>query len=440
MEAIMKKLVILLLTGLLLVGCGPAESTALQASGLIEATEIAIAPELSGRVVDVLVAEGESVKVGDPLLTLDDSLLQAEKEAAQAALEAANWNVNAAQAAFDMAQLQNTQTLDAAIAAEQTTRTSTWKLSKPGEFDQPTWYFNRDERLEATQAEVNAAKTDLENEQAKLQSVEQQVESLAFLEAEEKLAQTRIAFENAEDVLDRTSGSTGAELRDAAETALDDAELDLEDAQQDYDDALTSDDADDMLEARARVYVAQERYDMAMDALRAFQTGADSPEVLLAMKAVEQAGVMLEQARASLKQVQAQLSLLEAQMEKLAVRAPQDGVVLVRSVQPGEVLQAGMTAMTLAKLDRLTVTVYLPENRYGEVSLGDIATLSVDSFPGETFSATVTRIADQAEYTPRNVQTKEERQTTVYALELSVENPDGKLKPGMPIDVIFDNQ
>jgi multidrug resistance efflux pump len=114
-----------------------------------------------------------------------------------------------------------------------------------------------------------------------------------------------------------------------------------------------------------------------------------------------------------------------------------DGVVLTRSIQPGEVIQVGMTAMTIAKLDKLKVTVYISEDRYGEVKLGDIASLSVDSFPGEAFSASVTRIADQAEYTPRNVQTKEERQTTVYAIELSVENPDGKLKPGMPVDVTF---
>ena len=147
----------------------------------------------------------------------------------------------------------------------------------------------------------------------------------------------------------------------------------------------------------------------------------------------------MDQAQAAVKEAEAQLALLDLQMEKLTLHAPVDGVVLTRSIQPGEVIQTGMTVMTLAKLDRLKITVYIPEDRYGEVKLGDSASLSVDSFPGETFSASVTRIADQAEYTPRNVQTKEERQTTVYAVELSVENPDGKLKPGMPVDVTFEN-
>ena len=99
-----------------------------------------------------------------------------------------------------------------------------------------------------------------------------------------------------------------------------------------------------------------------------------------------------------------------------------DGVVLVRSIDVGEVIQAGMPAMTVGKLDTLKVTVYIPEDQYGQISLGEKATLNVDSFPGENFTATVTRIANQAEFTPQNVQTKEGRQTTVYAVELSVDN------------------
>jgi multidrug resistance efflux pump len=86
----------------------------------------------------------------------------------------------------------------------------------------------------------------------------------------------------------------------------------------------------------------------------------------------------------------------------------------------------------------MTLTVYLPENQYGLVSIGDSAEVEVDSFPGEVFAAEVVRIADEAEYTPRNVQTEEERQTTVYAVELRVVDPDGRLKPGMPADVIFE--
>ena len=114
------------------------------------------------------------------------------------------------------------------------------------------------------------------------------------------------------------------------------------------------------------------------------------------------------------------------------------GVIMTRTAEPGELIQPGMTALTIGQLDGLTVTVYIPENRYGQINLGDKATVTVDSFTGETFTAVVVRIADQAEFTPRNVQTSEERQTTVYAVELAVTDENTQLKPGMPADVRFD--
>jgi HlyD family secretion protein len=122
------------------------------------------------------------------------------------------------------------------------------------------------------------------------------------------------------------------------------------------------------------------------------------------------------------------------------ITAPIDGVVLVRSIDVGEVIQAGMPAMTIGKLDTLKVTVYIPEDQYGKIGLGEKATLNVDSFPNQNFTGTVTRISDKAEFTPQNVQTKEGRQTTVYAVELSIDNANEKLKPGMPVDVAFGNQ
>jgi len=433
----MKKILAILLLGVLLASCTPTEDKPLQASGLIEATEITVAPELSGRVVEVLAAEGDSVKMGDLLLSLDDSLLEAQKRTLEAALDSAHASVAEAQSALDMARLQYDQLLEAAIAAEEPTRVSIWNKSKPGVFDQPTWYFDKSEQLAATQTEADITRTALETAQEKLESVVNRASGEAFLETEEKLAQLRVAYQIANDVYDSTRSG---ELRDAAKTALDDARIDLEDVQKDYDDLLTSADAKDILEARADVAIAQERYDATMDALRAFKTGADSPEVVLAAQTVEVARTTLEAANSAVKQVQAQISALETQIGKLNVYAPLDGVILVRSVQPGEVIQAGMTTMTIAKLDTLTVTVYISEDRYGEVSLGQSTSLNVDSFPDKTFTAIVTRIADQAEYTPRNVQTKEERQTTVYAVELYVENPDGELKPGMPVDVTFERK
>jgi HlyD family secretion protein len=131
------------------------------------------------------------------------------------------------------------------------------------------------------------------------------------------------------------------------------------------------------------------------------------------------------------------LETLDLQLEKLLIRAPLDGVVLTRTIEPGEVLAAGASALSIGTLAQLTITVYLPEDRYGELSLGDEAIVTVDSFPGVNFAARVVRIADKAEFTPRNVQTEEGRRTTVFAVELAVEEASGRLKPGMPADVEF---
>ncbi|HSG42737.1 MAG TPA: efflux RND transporter periplasmic adaptor subunit [Anaerolineales bacterium] len=433
---IISLIIVLLLT---VVGCAPAESESLQASGQIEATEFAVAAELSGRVTDVYAAEGDSVQAGDPLLKLDDSLLQSEKQSAQAALDSAKANVDAAQVALDAAQLQHDLTLDAALAEEAITRIEVWDESKPTEFDLPVWYFSTQERIEATQAEVDSSKEALDDALRKLEDTESKAGSAEFLEIEAKLAQARIAFQNADDVLDNTSGASDSQaLRDAAQVIYDEKKIDLDDAQKEYDDALTTEGAEDVMDARADAVIAQETYDSTLDKLRALQTGINSPMVKTAAKAVDQARAQLELAQSNVATAQAALDMINTQMDKLMVSAPIDGVVLTSSVQPGEIAQAGATVMTIADLSNLMITVYLSEDRYGEVNIGDEVLLTVDSFPNETLTAIVTRIADQAEYTPRNVQTKEERQTTVYAIELEVDNADGKLKPGMPVDVMFE--
>jgi HlyD family secretion protein len=129
--------------------------------------------------------------------------------------------------------------------------------------------------------------------------------------------------------------------------------------------------------------------------------------------------------------------VIQTQLDRLVLTAPVDGIVLHRFVEAGEVVARGRPALTLTNLDDLTITVYLPADRHGEVSLGDQAVLHVNSFPGETFYATVSRIAGQIEYTSLNVQSAEGRRATVFAVELSVQNTAGKLKPGMPVRVSF---
>lgn len=414
----------------------PANDTALTASGTVEAVLVSIAPETAGRVLGVLADEGDSVLAGDVLLRLDPALLEAQRTLAAASLDTAKAAVFTAEAALASAQAQYDLTVQAALAEEAALRATDWRLTKPTDFDQPSWYFTRAEQLAAFEAESASAQDALQKAQERLKFYEEKSASRNFLKSERDLAAARAAYLLAQEILSN-AGSTDSTLRESAQNAFDDAKANLQDAQKAYDDNLTTDGAKDILESRADVRVAQERAERAADRVRALQTGLNSPKVLAAQKAVEQAEAALAQARTAIGQAEANLTVLDAQIRKLTVFAPADGTILTRNVQPGEVVNPGAVALTLADLSDLTLTVYVPEDRYGEVSLGQVVEVTVDSFPGQVFRAVVVQIADRAEFTPRNVQTVEGRKTTVFAVKLRLDDPQGKLKPGMPADVTF---
>lgn len=400
------------------------DETALTASGAIEATQVNVAPEISGKVTEVLVEEGQSVSTNAPLLRLDPSLLDAQRAVSSAAVDSAT-------AALASAQLKYDQTLDAALAAQAALRSKDWQETAPSEFDQPNWYIEQDQQVAAAQAELDAAQAAIDDANANLDKVITDLKNSDYLQAEQDLADARAAFVIAEQVKDEASNaSDSGGLSEAAQDYYDDALTELEDAEEAYNDLMNSDEAEDVEYARGQVLVAQQRYDAAYARLLTLQTGADSPAVIAAAKA-------LDQAKSALAQAEASLALIDAQIAKLTVNAPMDGVVLTRNVEPGEFVQPGATTLTIGNINELTITVYIPENRYGEISLAQTATLTVDSFPDMTFNATVVQIADKAEFTPRNVQTVEGRSSTVFAIKLRVENPEGKLKIGMPADVVF---
>jgi HlyD family secretion protein len=118
----------------------------------------------------------------------------------------------------------------------------------------------------------------------------------------------------------------------------------------------------------------------------------------------------------------------------MTVTAPVAGIVLSRPVNQDEIVAAGATVFEIGSLDQVTLDVYIPENQYGKVQLGQQVNVSADSFPGRVFNGKVTYIASQAEFTPRNIQTVDSRSTTVYMVEVTLPNSDHSLKPGMPAD------
>jgi multidrug resistance efflux pump len=168
--------------------------------------------------------------------------------------------------------------------------------------------------------------------------------------------------------------------------------------------------------AEAQVQQAEARLELAQNGPRAAQ--------------VQAAEAQLAQARAAQRQV-------EVQLAKATLAAPRNGVVLSRPVHEGEQVVPGAPVMTLGALDTVSLTVYIGQTDIGRVRTGQPADVTVDGFPGQTFRGTVALIGQQAEFTPRNVQTREERATTVFAVRVDLPNPDHALKPGMAADAVI---
>ena len=414
------------------------DDAALTASGFVEAVKIAISPEVSGKVVAVSAEEGRSVKQGEELLRIDDTLLAAQREVAAAGVAQAEAAQVSAGAALRAAQTQYQAALDLAREQGKAYRTVDWMEPSPDGYDLPMWYFDDADRLEALQGELQSAQSELERAERDLKDVEAQSAGSEFLAAERTLARALEAFRVAGEVLQKAEASNGGpEIEDEARRLYDEAESDLKDAQEEYDDALRTDGAQNILDARAAAEVARERVDTILDRIRMLQTGERSPQVKAAQDMLDQAQAGYDQTKAALRGAQANLALLDIQIGKTVVTAPVDGIVLTRAVEPGSLVAAGSVVFTIARLERLTITVYVPEDRIGEVTLGMPAVISVDSYPGKTFRATVTYLSDYAEFTPRNVQTVEGRKSTVYAVKLVLIDGLGELKPGMPADVTF---
>jgi HlyD family secretion protein len=345
----------------------------LSASGTVEAVELSLAPEISGRVVEVLVNEGDLVTAGQMLVRLDDSLLQAQLAQARAALAIAEANYALAAAG------QPAEQRGAAIAT--------------AELELLTAQQARDALFENADLLAAQAQLTLIDAENAVQEIQEQIDRLPARTSDVDLVQLEAALTLAEVQLEKARADN--EIHRSGPTP----------------------DPESLALIESRIAAAEAR-------LAAANIETPTPEQL----AVAQAQV--DAARAA-------MAVLETQIAKTIITAPIESVVLTRLVEPGEIALPNAPLLTLVNLNRLTLTVYAPEDRYGEVTLGQSVQVTADSFPGQPFHATVTHIADQAEFTPRNVQTQEGRRTTVFAIKLALDDTTGKLKPGMPADVVF---
>ena len=412
---------------------------ALVVSGTIEAESSVISPEIGGKITAVNVNEGDSVKSGDILFTLDDTLLQAQRAAAEANLLLAQSAAATAQAAVASAQANVDLALAAARAESAALRAADWTGANPTGYTLPGGSFTPAELIEAAQIEVNGATSSRIVSEMAMAALSSDKECADFLAAEKQLLESKYALQAASEVLNKAATANNSKLKDDAQVIYDQALSDMKESQASYDALKDTEPAIRILQARRDLVLRTEIEQSAQSRLAALQTGENSLKVKAAQAVLAQASAAAEQTQGAIQQSHANLALLDAQLAKLSIAAPFDGIILGRSVEVGEVLSPSAPAFTLGQLDPLTITVYVPETEVGLLSIDQQASLAVDSYPGETFAAVVIHIADQAEFTPRNVQTAEGRKTTVFAVKLQMANPDGKLKPGMPADVSFND-
>lgn len=157
----------------------------------------------------------------------------------------------------------------------------------------------------------------------------------------------------------------------------------------------------------------------------------------ITMQMMERTRLEAEVQSAALNEARASLAEQQRYLDEMTVRAPTAGTVLVRTIERGEWVQPGTPLYTLVDLSQLYLKIYVPEPDIGKIVHDQPARVHIDAFPDRFFPARVSKIASEAEFTPKNVETREERVKLVFAVELALdENPGGALKPGMPADAV----
>jgi multidrug resistance efflux pump len=394
----------------------PALGDGLLVSGFIEAEEVNLAAEIGGRVEDLSFDEGEEVEAGDVLVRLGSGTLEAEAEAAHALLDIAQADQTILETgARDEAVAQAEAGLKAAQAA------------RDGAY--AAWQ-------DAMALRDNPQEINVQLAEAYTQYTIAQGQSNAAQARYDEAARVQWLYANTPGAVDlylgrgnnpnvapneRTAGDVAWQMqgsRDTAQAVLTGASSTL---------AAFYDLRDNPQALEAQVINAEAQYRAAEARLMEAQAGLDL--VLTGASDEELAG-----AQSSVAQAQAAVEQLETQLAKLTIAAPAGGVVLDQTVLEGELAVPGVTLVTLADLDEVKLTVFVPEDQLDKVRIGQRVRVSVDSFPERTFRGEVATIANEAEFTPRSVVTREERVSLVFAVEIRLPNADHALKPGMPAD------
>lgn len=349
-----------------------AASDELVLSGTVEADEIHIGSKVGGRIAEVLVREGQTVKRGDVILKFESFDLDAKRADAAAAVAQAEANLER------FVNGSRPEEIAQARAQAEAARMN-FEMARNGP---------RRQEIDAARAELNAAEADFEIARSSLARIEQLTRS----------------------------GVTSRQDYDSAKSAFDRAAARREAARQRL----------SLLEAGTRseeIERAERQYKQAQANSEMVERGSRREDVAAARAAVERA-------RASLQQIETQLGELE-------VRSPADSFIEVLQVRPGDLINPNSPVATLVEVDRLWVRVYVSSPERGHAQLGKEVAVYVDTFGKEAFTGRIEHISNRGEFTPRNVQTRDERAHQVFAVRVRVDNSSGRLGAGMAADVVI---
>ncbi len=345
-------------------------STVVTLSGRLEGDDSAVASRVAGRIVRIVVREGDAVKAGDTIAELDDDQVEARAEQARAALTQAEARSKVAREQIAVLEQQlrqvQLQTEQARVEA--------------------------DGRVRQADADLAGAEAQLVREQASLQLAQFDRDAYA------KLAKSGAVSER--------QGKQAASTADQQAAAVAAATKRVEAARG----ALAS----------ARSMLTNPEIRMAQSAAIKGQIAQQQAEIASSMATTEQA--------------RARLSEAEAAHKDLTVLAPFDGTVVTRSAEPGEIVGAGTPLVTIVDLNKMYLRGFVPEGRIGEVKAGQVARVYLDSKPKEPVDGVVTRIDPEATFTPENTYFREDRVRQVVGVKVQLKGAFGFAKPGMPAD------
>ncbi len=400
---------------------GKAAEGGLLVSGFIEAEEVELAAEIGGRVVELPFEEGDEVEAGDVVVRLDTAIMEAQRDATRAQLDImiAERDLVAAgprEEIIHKAQGQVALAKATLNAAEVAWQGAVAVYSNPQEVE--IQLVEARTQVAVAQQELAAAQVELTSSGRSREEyylAMGQLEELDFHFRGKKLwLPLEMTFS------EQNYREAEANYQSALE-ALEGATATLETLQQYVDNprALLV----NVVETQGAFEAAKAALDRAEAELADLEAGPDKEDLDVADARVEEA--------------EAALDVIESRIERMTISAPISGLVLQQSIHEGELAVEGVPLVTLANLDVVELTVYVAETQFDKVHLNQTVEVTVDSFPDKTFEGVVTYISDEAEFTPRSVQTREERVNLVFAVKIRIENPDHALKPGIPADALF---